>query len=90
MPTYEYECKKCGRKFERQQAITEAPLKECPDCRGEVRRLISGGTGFIFKGAGQGQHGHHQGGCSLEERGQTCCGRDQRCEKPGCGGGSKA
>ena len=60
MPTYEYECAECGLKFERRQAITEAPLTECPACGGGVRRLISGGTGFILKGAGHGRAG--QGG----------------------------
>lgn len=52
MPTYEYECKKCAHKFEVFQQITERPLKDCPVCRGEARRLISSGAGFIFKGTG--------------------------------------
>ena len=57
MPTYEYECTRCGERFERRQAITDAALGECPDCRGEVRRLVSGGAGFILKGGGQGGDG---------------------------------
>ena len=86
MPTYEYECKNCGLRFERRQAITDAPLKECPECRGEVCRLVSGGTGFILKGAGhQTQHGRRGSGCSLEESGKTCCGQEERCGKPPCG-----
>jgi len=48
MPTYEYECTTCGLRFERQQAITEAPLALCPDCQGQVRRRVSGGAGFIL------------------------------------------
>jgi predicted nucleic acid-binding Zn ribbon protein len=28
------------------------PLRECPQCGGEVRRLIGGGMGVIFKGSG--------------------------------------
>lgn len=35
MPTYEYECRKCGRRFERFQAMSDAPLERCPECRGE-------------------------------------------------------
>ena len=54
MPTYEYECKKCGHEFEAFQSISAAPLKSCPkkDCRGRVRRLISAGAGLLFKGSG--------------------------------------
>jgi putative FmdB family regulatory protein len=52
MPTYDYKCEKCGFKFEELQSITAEPLKECPKCKGEVKRLISGGMGMIFKGSG--------------------------------------
>jgi len=88
MPTYEYECKVCGLQFERRQAITEAPLKQCPECGGEVRRLVSAGASFIFKEAGHTRTGQRQDGCSLESSGKTCCGRDERCEKPPCEGAS--
>ena len=52
MPTYEYECTKCGERFERFQSITEEPIKRCPTCQGKVRRLIGTGAGIIFKGSG--------------------------------------
>ena len=52
MPTYVYGCKACGHTFERVQRITARPLKDCPSCKGRVRRLISGGGGIIFKGSG--------------------------------------
>lgn len=52
MPTYEYECDKCGTTFERFQRITEDPVKKCPECGGPVRRLIGAGAGVIFKGSG--------------------------------------
>lgn len=52
MPTYEYRCLKCKKKFEKLQRITEAPLKKCPRCGGKPERLISTGTGLIFKGSG--------------------------------------
>lgn len=51
MPTYEYECRKCGR-FDRFQSITAKPLKVCPRCGGAVKRLIGAGAGIIFKGHG--------------------------------------
>lgn len=52
MPTYEYECSSCGHNFEVSQNITAKPLKICPKCKGQVKRLISSGAGFIFKGSG--------------------------------------
>jgi putative FmdB family regulatory protein len=52
MPTYEYECEKCHHQFEQVQKITEEPVKVCPICGGKVKRLISGGGGFLFKGNG--------------------------------------
>ena len=52
MPTYEYECRKCGHRFEKFQPITAAPLKTCPECKGRVNRLLSGGAGIISKGSG--------------------------------------
>ena len=52
MPTYEYECEKCDITFERFQNMTAEPIKECPECGGPVRRLISAGAGVIFKGSG--------------------------------------
>jgi len=52
MPTYEYECKSCSHCFEVFQSMSEPPIKECPKCGEEVRRLIFGGTGVIFKGSG--------------------------------------
>ncbi len=52
MPTYEYQCDPCGHQFEAYQSITAPPLESCPRCGGQVRRLISAGAGFLFKGSG--------------------------------------
>jgi putative FmdB family regulatory protein len=52
MPTYEYECKSCGHRFDAFQNIRDEPLKVCPECGKELRRLINGGSGVIFKGGG--------------------------------------
>ncbi len=52
MPTYEYECKHCGHRFEASQAISAKPLNQCPKCNKDVKRLISSGSGIIFKGSG--------------------------------------
>src|SRR5258706_14739506 len=50
MPTYEYQCGKCGV-FEPSQRINDAALTKCPTCRRKVRRLISS-TSFQLKGTG--------------------------------------
>ncbi len=53
MPTYEYACGDCGKHFEAFQSMTAEPLDTCPECSGaNVRRLISGGAGIVFKGGG--------------------------------------
>lgn len=86
MPIYEYQFETCGLKFERRQAITAEPLTECPACRGEVQRLLSGGAGFLIKKAGgNNPRGAAAGECSMERTGKTCCGREERCGKPPCG-----
>ena len=53
MPTYEYHCQKCGHRFDQFQTITASPLSRCPKkCKGKIRRVISGGSGVLFKGSG--------------------------------------
>lgn len=53
MPTYEYQCAACGKKFELFQSITAKPIKKCPHCgKNSACRLISAGGGIIFKGSG--------------------------------------
>ena len=51
MPLYQYQCTECGVRFERHQHFDEAPLTVCPECEGEVRRVI-GPVGIVFKGSG--------------------------------------
>ncbi|MFN2350396.1 MAG: FmdB family zinc ribbon protein [Kiritimatiellia bacterium] len=52
MPTYEYECRKCGHVFDIFQSITAPHLKKCPKCRGLIKRMIGSGAGLLFKGSG--------------------------------------
>ncbi len=53
MPIYEYRCNGCGHEFEQFQSIKDNPVKMCPICNeNKVERLISAGTGLIFKGSG--------------------------------------
>ena len=54
MPNYDYECLKCGKRFEVFQSMNDAKLTDCPqaDCDGAVKRLLGTGGGIIFKGSG--------------------------------------
>jgi putative FmdB family regulatory protein len=51
MPTYEYQCKTCGNRFERFQKMTDPAVSECPDCGGPVKKLIHP-PAIAFKGPG--------------------------------------
>ena len=52
MPTYNYKCNDCGYQFSAFQRMSDDPVKDCSQCKGMVRRIISGGSGMIFKGTG--------------------------------------
>ena len=78
MPTYEYECLKCGHRFEEFQKMSDKPVGICPECKGKVRKLISTGGGIIFKGPGfyatdYARRGNNTG---------ACCGVTNPCNDP--------
>ena len=52
MPTYAYRCKDCQHEYEAFQSIKEEAHKTCPQCKGEVVRLIGAGAGIVFRGSG--------------------------------------
>ncbi len=52
MPTYEYECTRCGHVCEEFKPVSAPRRQRCPKCRGKVERIISGGLGVHFKGSG--------------------------------------
>jgi len=51
MPTFDYQCQKCGHVFEVRQAFSEAPITKCETCAGKVKKLFSP-PAIIFKGSG--------------------------------------
>ncbi|HEX7892776.1 MAG TPA: FmdB family zinc ribbon protein [Terriglobales bacterium] len=51
MPLYEYECKKCGHRFERIQRFSDPLVKKCPECGGKVEQVLSA-PAVQFKGSG--------------------------------------
>jgi putative FmdB family regulatory protein len=52
MPTYEYRCNSCNNEFEFVQSMLDEPLKTCPTCSGEVKRVIGRNIGIAFNGPG--------------------------------------
>lgn len=51
MPVYEYQCTECGQIQEAFQKISDLPLKNCSQCNGNLKKLISQCT-FHLKGSG--------------------------------------
>jgi|SRR6516162_9949861 putative FmdB family regulatory protein len=51
MPLYEYQCKKCGHRFEKILKFSDKPIKKCPECGGPVEQLLSA-PAVQFKGSG--------------------------------------
>jgi len=52
MPTYDYQCRKCGHRFELFHSIKDDDPKRCPRCKGRATRVPSSGAGILFKGSG--------------------------------------
>jgi putative FmdB family regulatory protein len=51
MPLYEYQCEKCGHRFEKIQKFSDKMVKKCPECGGRVEQMISA-PAVQFKGSG--------------------------------------
>ncbi len=51
MPLYEYQCKKCGFRFEKLQKFSDPPPAKCPECGGKITQLLSA-PAVQFKGTG--------------------------------------
>jgi putative FmdB family regulatory protein len=51
MPLYEYQCKKCGHRFEKILKFSDKPIKKCPECGGVVEQMVSA-PAVQFKGSG--------------------------------------
>ena len=51
MPTYEFECAKCGDKFEEFLGISDPQPKKCRHCGGKLQKVFFP-VGIVFKGSG--------------------------------------
>ena len=61
MPTYVYECAKCGDEFELYQSFSEDPLKKHPGCGGKVAKVFQP-VGIVLKGSGFYKNDSRNGG----------------------------
>lgn len=53
MPTYSYICEDCGKTYEIKHKMTDTYKHlACKECTGNLKKVITGGTGFILKGKG--------------------------------------
>ncbi len=97
MPTYEYECRSCHRRFERLQSFAAKPVLVCPKCgKRSVKRLISSGAGLLFKGSGFYATDYRSSGYKKQASEESppkadppradkaCSGGPKRCSKPSC------
>jgi putative FmdB family regulatory protein len=61
MPTYVYECAKCGDEFELYQSFSDEPLKKHPGCGGKVAKVFQP-VGIVLKGSGFYKNDSRSGG----------------------------
>lgn len=78
MPAYEYLCQSCGNRFERRQKMSDPSIASCPQCGGQVKRLISAGAGLISKSGSAAAP-------SRCEMGEACCAPQMGCAGGICG-----
>ncbi|HDK38173.1 MAG TPA: zinc ribbon domain-containing protein [Thiolapillus brandeum] len=83
MPFYEYRCGACEHEFEAMQKMSDAPLKECPECgKLELVKLISA-SGFRLKGGGWYETDFKSG----KKKNLAESGKGKSSSGSGCGGG---
>lgn len=73
MPIYEYRCQNCQQTVEVLILSGEEALV-CPSCGHPLTEKIVSAP-------------YHRMGRANEQRGLTCCGRNERCDAPPCGSG---
>jgi putative FmdB family regulatory protein len=74
MPIYEYKCESCGHVSEvLVQGFFSPGEPECPECGQKMQKLITSPS--LLKNTGN--------------SGKTCCGREERCDKPPCSSGER-
>jgi len=70
MPVYEYRCEYCGEQVEALVRSEASTPPTCPHCGSSLlEKLLS--VPYVMSG-------------EKRPAGQTCCGREERCEAPPC------
>ena len=87
MPLYEYECKKCGHRFEKLQKFSDKMVTKCPECGGQVEQMISA-PAVQFKGSGWYVTDYGKKPSSAESSGSGDS-KDKKDDKSKLDGGSK-
>ena len=80
MPLYVYKCKNCEYQFEARQRFSDDPLTECPECQGQIRRVITP-VGVVFKGSGFYVTDSRNGKKSSLVNGSTSSNSEEKTEK---------
>ena len=88
MPLYEYECKKCGHRFEKIQLYSDKMVKKCPECNGQVEQMISA-PAVQFKGSGWYVTDYAKKSSSPGSASGDSSSTDKKDEKPKSESGSK-
>jgi putative FmdB family regulatory protein len=89
MPLYEYECKKCGHRFEKIQKFSDKMVTKCPECGGKVEQMISA-PAVQFKGTGWYVTDYAKRGSSAGSSGSNDSGsKDKSDDKPKSDSSSK-
>ena len=70
MPTYEYLCRECSHRFETWQKMTDDSLTTCPECGGNIRRVLFPAS-VVFKGSGFYKTDHNGSGSVVNENGNA-------------------
>ena len=88
MPLYEYECKKCGHRFEKIQKFSDKMVKKCPECGGQVEQMISA-PAVQFKGSGWYVTDYAKKSSSPGSSGSGDSSKDKKDDKPKSDSSSK-
>jgi len=86
MPIYEYRCEACGFQKEFLQRISDAPLKDCPECGKQSLAKMVTAAGFQLKGSGwYATDFKNKGGAKPTESANK---EEAKSEAPACGTGA--
>lgn len=81
MPFYEYRCTDCGHELEAMQKMSDAPLKDCPECGKPALVKLVSAAGFRLKGGGWYETDFKGGSKKVADESKSDAGH-------ACGGGS--